>query len=237
VVANPEGSTNASATLTMVIPPSFTQNPLAMTVAPTERITLSVCISGHPPPFTYEWRLLNTPLHTNVSSATMDFFTFTAPAYPTQQNYRVIVKNPANPLGVASSFATITVAVDTDADGLPDIWELAYGFPADSAANRLLDADGDGVSNYDEYLSGSNPTNAASFLKVAALTVTTNALLVFTAQSNKTYTVLWREAVGANNWLRLVDVPAVSTQWLPTITVPHALTTNRFFQIVTPRLP
>jgi hypothetical protein len=40
---------------------------------------------------------------------------------------------------------------DTDGDGLPDGWEVENGFDPISAADAVLDTDGDGISNIDEY--------------------------------------------------------------------------------------
>lgn len=51
---------------------------------------------------------------------------------------------------------------DYDGDGLPDAWELTY-WPSIYSYNGSSQADGDGVSNMEEYLEGTNPTNAASF--------------------------------------------------------------------------
>jgi hypothetical protein len=46
---------------------------------------------------------------------------------------------------------------DTDGDGMPDRWELSYGFDPSNPSDAHTDADGDGVSNLDEFLQGSNP--------------------------------------------------------------------------------
>ena len=48
---------------------------------------------------------------------------------------------------------------DTNANGLPDAWEAAYG-----VTNPNADDDDDGQTNLQEYFAGTNPTNAASVL-------------------------------------------------------------------------
>ena len=49
---------------------------------------------------------------------------------------------------------------DVDADKLPNAWELQH-FGSDSAADALADTDGDGHTNFDEYLAGTLPLSAA----------------------------------------------------------------------------
>lgn len=46
--------------------------------------------------------------------------------------------------------------VDTNGDGLPDDWEVAYGMNLNQS-NRDGDQDGDGISNIQEYFSGTSP--------------------------------------------------------------------------------
>ena len=58
--------------------------------------------------------------------------------------------------------------VDSDANGLPDWWELEY-FGHLTGTNPNADPDGDGASNLAEFLAGTDPTSAASVLRLAAL--------------------------------------------------------------------
>jgi hypothetical protein len=61
---------------------------------------------------------------------------------------------------------------DKDNDGLPDWWEAANGLNPNSAAGddgAAGDLDGDGISNYDEFLAGTDPDDANSALEVMAL--------------------------------------------------------------------
>jgi hypothetical protein len=52
---------------------------------------------------------------------------------------------------------SITVALDSDGSGLPDYWQLQYFGQLGIATN--YDADGDGISNLQEYKNGSSPTD------------------------------------------------------------------------------
>jgi len=58
-------------------------------------------------------------------------------------------------------------AIDSDSDGLPDWWELAY-FGGVFGAAPGGDADGDGATNLQEYQAGSDPLSAASKPPAAA---------------------------------------------------------------------
>ncbi len=49
--------------------------------------------------------------------------------------------------------------VDTDADGLPDLWETKYGLDPANPADAAQDKDGDGLSNLKEYQSSTDPNS------------------------------------------------------------------------------
>jgi hypothetical protein len=44
-------------------------------------------------------------------------------------------------------------------------WLASYGLPSDSSAD-YLNSDGDGLNNWQEYLAGTNPTNASSVFRI-----------------------------------------------------------------------
>jgi hypothetical protein len=83
---------------------------------------------------------------------------------PGNNTYTLTVVGPFN---TAVSSVTINVLldpsvsfIDTDHDGLNDVWELLnFG---DLRYGREDDPDGDGISNYLEMLAGSDPNNAGS---------------------------------------------------------------------------
>ena len=54
-------------------------------------------------------------------------------------------------------FSIEEVPADADHDGMPDAWEKEHGLDPAQAADNRLDADGDGYTNVEEYLNGTNP--------------------------------------------------------------------------------
>ncbi len=52
--------------------------------------------------------------------------------------------------------------MDSDADGIPDVYEMEHAMNAADHDDAQLDADGDGFSNLEEYLGGTNPNDANS---------------------------------------------------------------------------
>ena len=54
---------------------------------------------------------------------------------------------------------------DSDKDGMPDEWEKQYGFDPSDASNSSKDKDGDGYTNIEEYLNGTDPTEFVDYTK------------------------------------------------------------------------
>lgn len=88
----------------------------------------------------------------------------------------------ANDSVANSSIATLTLNVvappDANTNGIPDSWETSYGI-----TNPNADDDGDGQNNFAEYLANTNPTNAASVLRVLDASWQTNGAFALTWSS------------------------------------------------------
>ena len=75
--------------------------------------------------------------------------------------------SPANGFGNIAEFSLELQVVVADSDNLPDAWEVQY-FGGINAVNggETEDFDGDGSSNYDEWLAGTDPSDATDLLEL-----------------------------------------------------------------------
>jgi hypothetical protein len=132
--------------------------------------------------------------------------------------------------------------VDSDADGMPDGWERAHGL------NPLLndadvDADRDGLSNYQEYLAGTNPSDEDDRVRLVPISATfgtgnMTVALSFEARSNKTYSIVYRNSVDNGTWSKLLNVGSQTINRVVWVTnIVTSPPTSRFFRLATPKLP
>ncbi len=67
--------------------------------------------------------------------------------------------------------------IDANQNGISDAWERYYFGSAPPSRTQFTDSDGDGMSDYAEFIAGTDPTNAASKLVFLTETVLTNKLV------------------------------------------------------------
>jgi hypothetical protein len=222
------------ARLVPLIKPSFTVTPISQSVVTGAQINVNAAVSGNPIPFTWQWQRGSTTLNIYTNNDRFSFFSFTAPTnLVTNQLYRVVLTNLAGNIFVNFNVNTLG---DSDRDGIPDAWEARYGFATNNAADGSQDFDGDGLSNFQEYSAGTDPTNSASSLRVSLAIVGGQPTVSFAAVSNRTYTIQYSDDLGTNVWSKLADVLAHTNNRVEAFPDP-TWTTSRVYRAVVPRQP
>ena len=129
-------------------------------------------------------------------------------------------------------------SMDTDGDGMPDGWENLHGLNR-SGHDANEDPDRDGLTDYQEFLAGTNPRDDEDNLRLqASIADPFTVLLTFSARSNKTYSIVNRSTAESEDWITLLNVSSQPTNRVVVFSDglgPNA--NSRFFRLTTPRLP
>jgi hypothetical protein len=101
------------------------------------------------------------------ATVTNNFYQATGLAASTSHSFRVqyvLADGQVSPLSDAG--VGVTWGEDLNGDGLPDDWQAKYWGPKSSSwPGASVDSDGDGMTNYEEFLAGTDPRDPSSVLK------------------------------------------------------------------------
>ncbi len=116
--------------------------------------------------------------------------------------YRCIITPSDNQTNGTPFFTEeILVAADADGDAMNDDWEIA--FFGSMAAAPGDDADGDGFTNAQEFLAGTDPKAAADALRITD--IQPGVALTFTSVAGKSYNVEFRNNLLTGTWESLTN--------------------------------
>jgi DUF1680 family protein len=73
-----------------------------------------------------------------------------------------IIDTPAD-VGGWPQYKSAPAPTDTDHDGMPDDWEDEFGFNPNDVNDGSMDKDGDGYTNVEEWLNGTNPAEYVNY--------------------------------------------------------------------------
>ena len=117
-------------------------------------------------------------------------------------------------------------------DGIPDSWRLLwFGTVSNALSAANADPDGDGASNWQEYVAGTNPNDPASVFQFSpvATFAPSNFTLQWPSVVNKHYTVQCASSLGSANWTTLatnISGTGQTMQW----TDSNAPAKSRFYR-------
>ena len=121
------------------------------------------------------------------------------------------VKSPVTTLRMPTANIAVTAVyrtLDSVGDGVVDTWRAGYfggeGTTTNADSTAEADPDGDGVSNADEYLAGTSPTDASSILKLASTVSGRDLILNFPTISSRRYSLEKTDSLIDPVWQTLV---------------------------------
>ncbi|HUS33779.1 MAG TPA: hypothetical protein VM680_00360 [Verrucomicrobiae bacterium] len=111
---------------------------------------------------------------------------------------------------------------DTDGDGLNDNWEIAAFSTLAYGAND--DPDGDGATNREEFLAGTNANSPTSILEALSIEVGADgsATLTFSSVQGKKYRVEFTASLTAPQWTTVGGEVSASATGQTTVNIPSA---------------
>ena len=90
---------------------------------------------------------------------------------------------------------------DSDDDGIHDGWETDHGLSPTNIADGSLDLDGDGMTSYEEWLTGTDPNNTNSFFGVLDVQQAQGRIrLRFPSLRGRRYQLRYTDNVDTPNW-------------------------------------
>jgi hypothetical protein len=103
----------------------------------------------------------------------------------------LVVTNIGNDLRVQGNY-TAVINPDANSNSVPDAWETQYfGSTTNTEGAAGADWDKDGLSNYGEWMAGTDPTNSTSVFRFTNVVQNVGAGMVlrWSSESNRYYTV------------------------------------------------
>ncbi len=172
---------------------------------------------------------------TTGAGGTVTFTNSVASAVPIGQTITATATDPSGNTSSLSAGVAVT-GIDSVGDGITDAWRKQYFGGAGTTTNSTNCATcaplHDGYDNQQAFLTGANPTNAATRLMLGSLSDNhTDITVGFSSVQGIVYRVEFSDNLAAGSWAFLAD-QILGTGATIQITDPGAATlTNRFYRL------
>jgi GH15 family glucan-1,4-alpha-glucosidase len=144
---------------------------------------------------------LNYDIYLRIPPAVTPVMVVTNSTYyvPSPSDYdtttgRVHVHGPFTSAAIGNSIVVTYGNNSYTGDGIPDYWAIQYGFNSLDPNVANADPDGDGLSNLQEFLAGTDPTNSASIMRITSIT-----------RAGNVNTITWQSVSGKSYHLQSTD--------------------------------
>jgi hypothetical protein len=125
-----------------------------------------------------------------------------------------------------------TATADSDSDGMPDSFEVTYGFDRFDANDAALDADGDRMTNLHEFLAGTHPRNVNSALRITRIhRISNDVVMSFLAGTGKTYIVEHGTNIPFLSWMPVTNVNSGTNTLLTITNIGRATAPREYYRL------
>ena len=124
--------------------------------------------------------------------------------------------------------------LDLNSNGLPDDWEIIHNLATENHEVAVIDTDGDGQTNIEEYFSGTDPRDATSHLSFEIISIKGDKVyLEFMAYPGIAYRLLAIDDLLNGKWITICDIKPKPTSGFVSIEdVVHGIQKpNRYYLI------
>ncbi len=169
---------------------------------------------------------------TNGGGATVSFAVQPAASGTLSNFVAITAVEPDSAPGNNAAATLVTVCTDCDGDGLPNDWEWLYGLNAMDSADAAWDGDNDGALNWEEYVAGTSPVDAASVLRIVRIQRSgADVEIAFDAVAGKRYRLERLDGMAGAAWSGMVDFRVSQKTTVELLDTGAAGHLSRFYRI------